>query len=94
MPDLSITHLFLSDPVLLTGFLLPLVIIGAVLFFRIRAYRRITALAARNEQRFDRSSATTTAQWQEASERSERMIALLTEIRDQLARIAPPAPQS
>ena len=90
LPDLSLWHLILSDPVLLISTLLPLLVIGGLVFYRIRTYRRITALAARNEQRYERTHELSAAQWQEAAARTERMIALLTEIRDQLARIAPP----
>jgi hypothetical protein len=49
----------------------------------------VTALAARNEQRYDQTREQSATQWHEAAARSERMIALLTEIRDHLARIAP-----
>jgi hypothetical protein len=89
LPDLSLTHMFLSDPVLLIGSLLPLVILAGLLYFRLRAHRRLNALAARNEERFDQTKQQTAVQWQEAAARTERMIALLTEIRDHLARIAP-----
>ena len=81
--------MLLADPVLLIGSLLPLAIIAGVLFYRLRVHRRLNALAARNEERFDQTKRQTAALWQEAAARTERMIALLTEIRDHLARIAP-----
>jgi hypothetical protein len=70
--------------------LLPLVIVAGVIYYRMRAWRRLTGLAARNEQRYDQTREQTAAQWREAAARTERMIALLTEIRDHVARIAPP----
>jgi hypothetical protein len=88
LPDLSLTHLFLSDPVLVIGSLLPILVLVSLLYYRLRAYRRITALAARNEQRYDLTSQQNVAHWQEAAARSERMIVLLTEIRDHLASMA------
>ena len=81
--------MLLADPVLLIGSLLPLAIIAGVLYYRLRVHRRLNALAARNEERFDQTKRQTAALWQEAAARTERMIALLTEIRDHLARIAP-----
>jgi hypothetical protein len=83
-------QLILSDPVLIIGTLLPLLLIGGLIWVRMRAWRRVNALAARNEQRFDQTKEQSAALWQEAAARTERMIALLTEIRDQLAKIAPP----
>ncbi|MBV9136216.1 MAG: hypothetical protein JO357_04075 [Hyphomicrobiales bacterium] len=74
----------------LIGMLLPLLIIAGALWYRLRAWRRVNALAARNEQRFNESREDSAAHWQEAAARSERMISLLTEIRDVVARIAPP----
>jgi hypothetical protein len=88
-PYPSMTELLLSDPVLLIGMLLPFLIIGGVLWYRLRAWRRVNALAARNEQRYDQTREESAALWQEAAARTERMIALLTEIRDLVARIAP-----
>jgi large-conductance mechanosensitive channel len=88
-PYPSMTELLLSDPVLLIGMLLPFLIIGGVLWFRLRAWRRVNALAARNEQRYDQTRDESAALWREAAARTERMIALLTEIRDLVARIAP-----
>jgi large-conductance mechanosensitive channel len=88
-PYPSMTELLLSDPVLLIGMLLPFLIIGGVLWYRVRAWRRVNALAARNEQRYDQSGEESAALWQEAAARTERMIALLTEIRDLVAWIAP-----
>ena len=89
LPDLSLTHMLLADPVLLIGSLLPLAIIAGVLYHRLRVHRRLNALAARNEERFDQTKQQTAALWHEAAGRRERMIGLLTEIRDHLARIAP-----
>ena len=76
----SMTELLLSDPVLLIGMLLPFLIIGGVLWYRLRAWRRVNALAARNEQRYDQTRDGFAAMWREAAARTERMIALLTEI--------------
>jgi hypothetical protein len=92
LPDLSPMGLFLSDPILLIGSLLPFILVAGVLFFRWRAWRRLSAVMARNEQRNDRTREESDAQWREAAARTERMIALLTEIRDQLARIIPAEP--
>src|SRR5271166_2098662 len=89
LPDVPLTHLFLSDPVLLVGSLLPILVLVGALFYRLRSYRRITALAARNHQRYDQTNQENAAHWREAAARSERMIALLAEIRDHLARMAP-----
>ncbi|HEY2445595.1 MAG TPA: hypothetical protein VGI20_07655 [Rhizomicrobium sp.] len=74
---------FLTDPILLAGILLPLVILAGLLFFRIRASRRFAALTKQNEER-----------WKESAARTEKMIELLTEIRDHAARIAPNSPGS
>jgi hypothetical protein len=92
LPDLSLTHLILSDPVMLASLALPLVVVFGLVYFRLRAYRRLTDLAAKNEQRYDQTKQMTADQWREAAARTEQMIALLTEIRDQLARLAPPIP--
>ena len=89
-PFPTMTQLLLSDPVFLIGMLLPLLIIAGALWYRLRAWRRVNALAARNEQRFNESREDSAAHWQEAAARSERMISLLTEIRDVVARIVPP----
>jgi hypothetical protein len=89
LPDLSLTHMLLADPVLLIGSLLPLVILAGVIYYRLRVHRRLSAIAARNEEQFDRTRQQSAAQWPEAAARTERMIALLTEIRDHLARIVP-----
>jgi hypothetical protein len=86
----SMTQMFLSDPVLLLLTVLPFLLIGGALWYRLRTWRRVNALAARNEQRYDRTREESAALWQEAAKRTERMIALLTEIRDLVARIAPP----
>ena len=90
VPVPSMTELILSDPVMLIGLVLPLFIVGSLVWYRLRTYRRITSLAARNERRYDETREESAVHWQEAGARTERMIALLTEIRDQLARIAPP----
>lgn len=90
LPDLSMTHMILSDPMLLFLTSLPLVIIIGVIYYRMRTWRRLTAMSARNEQRYDETREQNAAQWQEAAVRTERMIVLLTEIRDHVARIAPP----
>ena len=94
-PFPSMTELILADPVMLIGLLLPFLIIGAVLWYRLRAWRRVTALAARNEQRYDQAREESAALWQAAAARTDRMIALLTEIRDLVSKIVPPdAPAS
>ena len=92
-PFPSMTELILADPVLLAAMLLPLVIIGAVLWYRLRAWPRVTALAARNEQRYDQTRVESAALWQAAAVRTDRMIALLTEIRDLVAKTVPPDAQ-
>jgi hypothetical protein len=89
-PYPSMTELILADPVLLIGMLMPFLIIGAVLWYRLRAWRRVTALAARNEQRYDQTREQSAALWQAAAARTDRMIALPTEIRDLLSKMVPP----
>ena len=83
-------HLFLTDPVLVIGSLLPLVMIGGLLVYRIRVSRRFTAIAKQNAEAFQQNA----VRWEEAAARTEKMIGLLTEIRDQIARIAPDSPGS
>ena len=77
--------LFLTDPILLASFLLPLVMLAAVLIYRIRVTRRVAALTKRNAEALERNE----ARWQESAARSDKMIELLTEIRDHAARLAP-----
>jgi len=92
-PDTQVTYwtLFqsiLSDPVMLVALFLPFVILAVVLYFRLRLTRRLTAMSARNAKALDENS----ARWEEAAARTEKMIALLTEIRDHTAKLAAPAP--
>lgn len=84
----SVFQPFLTDPILLVGSLLPILIVGILLYQRIRLTRRLTRMAARNAETIDQ----TAARWQESAARTEKMIALLTDIRDHMARIALPAP--
>jgi hypothetical protein len=90
IPYPSMAQMLLSDPVLLMGTLLPLIIVAGLLWYRMRAWRRVNSLAARNEQHFAETREQSAALWHEAAARTERMIALLTEIRDHVARMAPP----
>ena len=83
-------HLFLTDPVLLVGSLLPLLMLGGLLIYRIRVSRRFAAMAKRNSEALQQNA----VRWDEAAARTEKMIALLTEIRDQIARNAPDSPGS
>lgn len=78
-------RIFLTDPILLAGTLLPLVLLAGLLFYRIRATRRFTRLTKQNAEALER----TEARWEESAARSEKMIELLGEIRDHMARIAP-----
>jgi len=78
-------RIILSDPVLLVGSLLPFVMLGGLLIYRIRVSRRFTLLAKQNAQALDANA----ARWKESVERTEKMIGLLTEIRDHMAKIAP-----
>jgi hypothetical protein len=80
-------HESLSDPLLLATLVAPFVILGVALYFRLRLTRRLTAMSTRNAQALTDNA----VRWQEASARTDRMIALLTEIRDHMANIAPPA---
>ena len=81
----------LADPVLLVGMFLPFLFVGILLFARLRLTRRLTAMSARNAQALDENA----VRWQEAAARTEKMIALLTDIRDHVARLSPPeAPKS
>lgn len=77
----------LADPVLLVGMLAPFLILGIVLYFRLRLTRRLTAMSTRNAQALTDNA----ARWQESAARTDKMIALLTEIRDHMASMAPPA---
>jgi hypothetical protein len=81
-------RIFLTDPVLLVGSLLPVVMLAGLLIYRIRMSRRLAALTRRNAEALDQ----TAARWQESAARTEKMIALLTEIRDHMAKIATVAP--
>jgi uncharacterized membrane protein YccC len=96
-------RIFLSDPILFVGAFLPVVILAALVIYRIRISRRFASFAKRNAEVRDETKARwqevaarnaeardeNTARWQEAAARTEKMIGLLTEIRDQLARISP-----
>jgi hypothetical protein len=82
-------HLFLTDPVLLIGSLLPLVMLGGLLIYRIRVTRRFTRLTKQNEEALSQ----TAVRWEEAAARTEKMIGLLTEIRDHMARIGSELPR-
>jgi len=81
-------RIFLTDPILLVGSLLPFVMVAGLLIYRIRMSRRLTALSRRNAEALDQ----TAARWQESAARTEKMIALLTEIRDHTAKLAPGTP--
>ncbi len=87
MTEWSALSQFASDPVLLAGLLLPFVMVAVLLYIRIRGSRRLAALTKRNDEMLRQN----TARWEESAARSDRMIALLTEIRDHLAAMAPPA---
>jgi hypothetical protein len=76
-----------ADPVLLVGMVLPFLFVGILLYSRVRLTRRLSQLSARNAQALDDN----VARWQESAARTEKMIALLTEIRDHLADGASPA---
>lgn len=69
--------------------LLPFVMVGGLLIYRIRMSRRFVALTRKNAEALDQ----TAARWQESAARTEKMIGLLTEIRDYLAKIPPDAPE-
>jgi hypothetical protein len=78
----------LTDPVLLVGMLLPFLFVGILLYHRMRVSRRLTAMSDRNAKAMDENI----VRWERAGGRTEKMIGLLTEIRDHLSRMAPPAP--
>lgn len=93
MPTYPVTdplHLILGDPILLAGMLLPFVMVGGLLIYRIRMSRRFAALTKQNAAALEQSA----ARWDESVARTEKMIGLLTEIRDHMARIAPGSPGS
>jgi len=72
----------------LIGILLPVVIGASVLAvagFRIWTYRRLNSIAKRGDTRYGE----TVTMYAQSAERHDKMIALLTEIRDRLPR--PPA---
>jgi len=87
-PEIDPLHVFLGDPILLVGMLLPFVMLGGLLIYRIRTSRRFTALTKQNAAALEQ----TAARWDESVARTEKMIGLLTEIRDHMARIAPSGP--
>ncbi|HEX3430219.1 MAG TPA: hypothetical protein VHT03_04975 [Rhizomicrobium sp.] len=89
-PDQALAplNLILADPILLAGMLLPFVMVAGLLIYRIRLSRRFATLAKRNAEVLDQ----TAGRWQEAAARTEKMITLLTEIRDHMAKIAPASP--
>ena len=76
-----------ADPVLLVSLLLPFLFLGILLYGRLRLTRRLTALSTRNARALDENA----DRWQESAARAEKMIALLTEIRDHMARAVSPA---
>jgi hypothetical protein len=91
-PDQAMDPLrvFLTDPVLLAGSLLPFVMVGGLLVYRIRISRRFTALTKQNAEALNQN----VARWEESAVRTEKMIGLLTEIRDHMARIVAGPPSS
>jgi hypothetical protein len=87
MPTDQVTdpiRLILMDPILLAGTLLPFVMVGGLLIYRIRMSRRLAALTKRNAEALSQNA----VRWEESAVRTEKMIGLLTEIRDHMARIA------
>lgn len=74
-----------SDPLFLVTLSVPIMIFGGLIIYRIRVSRRVNAIAKRNEQVHKRNE----EQWQEAAARSQKMVELLTEIRDHLAKWTP-----
>lgn len=84
-PEIDPLHLILGDPVVLASLLLPLVMLCGLLVYRIRVSRRFTALTKQNAEALEQNA----ARWDESVARTEKMIGLLTEIRDHMARIAP-----
>ena len=83
-------NVFLTDPILLAGSLLPFVMVGGLLIYRIRMSRRFTALTKQNAEALNQN----VARWEESAARTEKMINLLTEIRDHMARIATGSPSA
>jgi hypothetical protein len=78
----------LGDPILLVGLFAPLLILGVALYFRLRLTRRLTAMSNRNAQALSDNA----VRWEESALRSDKVIALLTEIRDHMAKMAPLPP--
>ena len=81
-------RIFLTDPVLLAGSLLPIVMLAGLLIYRIRVSRRVTQLTKQNAEALNRNE----TRWQESAARTDKMIGLLTEIRDHLAKNTPASP--
>ncbi|HEX4158483.1 MAG TPA: hypothetical protein VHY79_08400 [Rhizomicrobium sp.] len=85
----DILRIFMTDPILLIGSLLPIILLGGILIYRIRVSRRFVQLTKQNSEALGQNA----LRWQAAAARTEKMIELLTEIRDHMARIAPDAPE-
>lgn len=93
----SLGALIFSDPLLLLTFALPVLVFVPVVAYRIWAWRRIGQTTRNSTAFMDETRATnaanwetTQAMWRRSEERSDRMIVLLTEIRDHLASRPPP----
>lgn len=88
-PDqLDPLRIFFTDPVLLIASLLPVAMLAGLLVYRIRTSRRVAQLTKQNREALDQAAIRGT----EAAARTEKMIALLTEIRDHMARNKPETP--
>jgi hypothetical protein len=62
--------------------------IGGLLICGVRVFRRFALLTKQNRDALDQNA----VRWQESALRTETVIGLLTEIRDQIARFAPASP--
>lgn len=83
-PDLlqssSLLALILTSPILIIGTFLPLLLLAGIVIIRVRTYRRIVALGQQSAETMRRTLELNA----QLAARQEKMIALLTEIRDRL----------
>lgn len=92
----SLLQIIMGDPFILGTFALPLLLFAAVVAYRFWVWRRIGQTTRQSTAFMDETRATNAANWEatqemwrRSEERSDRMIALLEEIRDRLPARAP-----
>ncbi len=67
----GLTDMFLHDPFLLIT-LVPFLLVGVMLWLRMRAWRRINSMSARNQSIIQDSSARTEQRWAESAARQQK----------------------